>query len=61
VLDTYITFLMMACDTNDRAMIESMVKAIVTEYTPHKPAIPSPVGTVEKIAPPVKKIIPFRI
>jgi len=35
VLDTYITCLMMACDTNDRGMIESMVKAIVTEYTPH--------------------------
>ena len=38
VLETYITFLMMACDTNDRGMIESMVKAIVTEYTPHIPA-----------------------
>ncbi|MEO7493512.1 MAG: nucleoside-diphosphate sugar epimerase/dehydratase [Massilia sp.] len=34
VLDTYITCLMMACDTNDRAMIESMVKAIVADYTP---------------------------
>ncbi|UUZ49371.1 hypothetical protein LP420_03100 [Massilia sp. B-10] len=39
VLETYITFLMMACDTNDRGMIESMVKAIVTEYTPHTPAL----------------------
>jgi FlaA1/EpsC-like NDP-sugar epimerase len=34
VLETYITCLMMACDTNDRGMIESMVKAIVSEYTP---------------------------
>jgi hypothetical protein len=34
VLETYITCLMMACDTNDRAMIESMVKAIVSEYSP---------------------------
>jgi FlaA1/EpsC-like NDP-sugar epimerase len=34
ILETYITCLMMACDTNDRAMIESMVKAIVSEYTP---------------------------
>ncbi|RSZ59789.1 polysaccharide biosynthesis protein [Massilia atriviolacea] len=34
VLDTYITCLMLACDTHDRPMIESMVKAIVSEYTP---------------------------
>jgi FlaA1/EpsC-like NDP-sugar epimerase len=34
VLETYITCLMMACDTHDRGMIESMVKAIVSEYTP---------------------------
>ena len=61
VLETYITFLMMACDTNDRGMIESMVKAIVTEYTPQIP--------VATVAPPVQighktgltKIIPFRI
>jgi FlaA1/EpsC-like NDP-sugar epimerase len=48
VLDTYITCLMMACDTNDRAMIESMVKAIVAEYTPQSEtplaALPALVG-----------------
>ncbi len=60
VLETYITFLMMACDTNDRGMIESMVKAIVTEYTPQKPAgQPSP-PSLETISP-SKKIIPFRL
>ncbi len=49
ILETYITCLMMACDTNDRAMIESMVKAIVSEYTPQcqppsaPAAVPAPV------------------
>jgi len=38
VLDTFITCLMMACETHERAMIESMVKAIVTEYNPQPPA-----------------------
>lgn len=51
ILETYIACLMMACDTNDRAMIESMVKAIVSEYSPQchpeppqlaAPAIPRP-------------------
>ena len=60
VLETYITFLMMACDTNDRGMIESMVKAIVTEYTPQKPIQHSQAPAIEPNAPP-KKIIPFRI
>lgn len=49
VLDTYITCLMLACNTHDRGMIESMVKAIVAEYTPrpngapgnHSPAVVS--------------------
>ena len=44
ILETYITCLMMACDTNDRAMIESMVKAIVSEYTPQ--CQPQPVPAV---------------
>ncbi len=60
VLETYITFLMMACDTNDRGMIESMVKAIVTEYTPQKPPSLPPQAAIELAAAP-KKIIPFRI
>lgn len=61
VLETYITFLMMACDTNDRGMIESMVKAIVTEYTPQMPAPTHPdMAAVENKSPPTK-IIPFRI
>ena len=61
ILETYITFLMMACDTNDRAMIESMVKAIVSEYTPQLPVATSAQAlTIEHLATP-KKIIPFRI
>jgi FlaA1/EpsC-like NDP-sugar epimerase len=61
VLETYITFLMMACDTNDRAMIESMVKAIVTEYTPQlnpAPVHPAPAIPLQAVP---KKFIPFRI
>ncbi len=61
VLETYITFLMMACDTNDRGMIESMVKAIVTEYTPQMPPAaitPQPHVTHNTM---LTKIIPFRI
>jgi FlaA1/EpsC-like NDP-sugar epimerase len=60
VLETYITFLMMACDTNDRNMIESMVKAIVSEYTPHKPIAHHPPPMIDSVAP-HKKIIPFRL
>jgi FlaA1/EpsC-like NDP-sugar epimerase len=46
VLDTFITCLMMACETHERPMIEAMVKAIVTEYEPARPtaepvAVPS--------------------
>jgi len=59
VLETYITFLMMACDTNDRCMIESMVKAIVTEYTPQTPAIAGSGAQLAGSGP--SKIIPFRI
>ncbi|ATQ77780.1 polysaccharide biosynthesis protein [Massilia violaceinigra] len=40
VLDTYITCLMLACNTHDRGMIESMVKAIVSEYTPQPHGAP---------------------
>ena len=64
VLETYITFLMTACDTNDRGMIEAMVKAIVTEYTPQMPDAPvSPVPLVQKPARKLalKKNIPYRI
>ncbi|WP_229424956.1 nucleoside-diphosphate sugar epimerase/dehydratase [Massilia sp. Se16.2.3] len=44
VLETCITCLMMACETHERGMIESMVKAIVSEYTPQLPvAVPTPV------------------
>ncbi len=60
VLETYITFLMMACDTNDRGMIESMVKAIVTEYTPQKSAGHQLVSAAEN-SESLKKIIPFRM
>jgi FlaA1/EpsC-like NDP-sugar epimerase len=39
VLDTFITCLMMACETHERPMIEAMVKAIVTEYDPARPIV----------------------
>ncbi|RJG11783.1 polysaccharide biosynthesis protein [Massilia cavernae] len=65
VLDTYITCLMMAGDTNDRGMIESMVKAMVSEYSPQPneaPALP-PVQNVPAVerASLVKKIVTYRI
>jgi FlaA1/EpsC-like NDP-sugar epimerase len=63
VLETFITCLMMACETNERAMIESMVKAIVTEYNP-QPTAPLPAPEPLQ-APPrlglIKKFVPFRI
>ncbi len=61
VLDTYITFLMTACDTNDRGMIESMVKAIVTEYTPQYRLPPVPLIHKPALAPAIQKNIPYRI
>ncbi|MGZ8288826.1 MAG: polysaccharide biosynthesis protein [Telluria sp.] len=65
VLDTYITCLMMACDTNDRGMIESMVKAMVSEYTPQSNAVPAlpPIQQSPAIerASLVKKIVSYRI
>jgi FlaA1/EpsC-like NDP-sugar epimerase len=63
VLETFITCLMMACETHERAMIESMVKAIVNEYTPQLvPTAPAPVPVPE--APRlglIRKFVPFRI
>lgn len=63
VLETFITCLMKACETNERAMIEAMVKAIVTEYTPQPvPSLPAPAPLP---VPPrlglIKKFVPFRI
>jgi FlaA1/EpsC-like NDP-sugar epimerase len=60
VLETYITCLMMACDTNDRAMIESMVKAIVSEYTPQVDPAPAPQPALER-PPLLKRLTSFRI
>jgi short-subunit dehydrogenase involved in D-alanine esterification of teichoic acids len=51
---------MMACDTNDRGMIESMVKAIVTEYTPQTPVLANSAAALANPAMPAR-IIPFRI
>jgi FlaA1/EpsC-like NDP-sugar epimerase len=44
VLDASISCLMVACDTNDRVMIESMVKAMVSDYLPQAaaPALSGP-------------------
>jgi hypothetical protein len=65
VLDTCITCLMMACDTHERGMIESMVKAIVTEYTPAVPtmvAAPAEVATLSPVpSRRIRKFVPFRI
>jgi hypothetical protein len=53
----------MACETHERAMIESMVKAIVTEYTPqlapNAPA-PAPVPEAPRLGL-IRKFVPFRI
>jgi FlaA1/EpsC-like NDP-sugar epimerase len=62
VLETCITCLMMACETHERAMIESMVKAIVTEYTPQLITAPPPAPVAEAPEPGlIKKFVPFRI
>jgi FlaA1/EpsC-like NDP-sugar epimerase len=65
VLDTCITCLMMACETHERGMIESMVKAIVNEYTPQVPAAAPPVAPEAEAAPArlslINKFVPFRI
>ena len=62
VLETCITCLMMACETHERGPIESMVKAIVSEYLPSTPA-PLPPAPVEEPAPAglIRKFVPFRI
>jgi hypothetical protein len=62
VLDTYITCLMLACDTNDRAMIESMVKAIVSEYTAQADSPAQPAALAQLARPALlKRIASFRI
>jgi FlaA1/EpsC-like NDP-sugar epimerase len=70
VLDTFINCLMMACATNERPMIEAMVKAIVTEYNPRPtPALPAPSAPAttsvtaqlpQRLAL-IRKFVPFRI
>ena len=62
VLETCITCLMMACETHERGPIESMVKAIVSEYLPSMP-VPLPPAPVEEPAPAglIRKFVPFRI
>lgn len=62
ILDTYIDCLMLACDTNDRAMIESMVKAIVSDYTlPARAAAPALPGPGPKRPVSVKRIVSYRM
>jgi FlaA1/EpsC-like NDP-sugar epimerase len=77
VLDTFITCLMMACDTHERGMIEGMVKAIVTEYNPGRHAeapvpapspapaaaatTPAPIAAPQERLALIKKFVPFRI
>lgn len=62
VLETCITCLMMACETHERGPIESMVKAIVSEYLPSTP-VPLPQAPVEEPVPAglIRKFVPFRI
>ena len=77
VLDTFVTCLMMACETHERTMIEAMVKAIVTDYSPSRPitepaaapvaAAAATTATAPPLAAPrerlglIKKFVPFRI
>lgn len=63
ILETSITCLMMACDTNDRTMIESMVKAIVPEYTPQRPTEPKQILISSELSkqPLLKRLAAFRI
>ena len=77
VLDTFITCLMMACETHERPMIEAMVKAIVTEYSPNQPTLEpasAPTAATASAAAPaaavaaprqrlrlIKRFVPFRI
>jgi FlaA1/EpsC-like NDP-sugar epimerase len=64
ILETLTTCLMMACETNDRAVIESMTRAIVPEYSPQH-TFPPPKIESESQSNTVglgifKKFIPFR-
>jgi FlaA1/EpsC-like NDP-sugar epimerase len=69
VLETFITCLMMACETHERPMIESMVKAIVTEYNPQPvqaAPVTAPAAEPQHQAQPqrlglIRKFVPFRI
>ncbi|MEW7850689.1 nucleoside-diphosphate sugar epimerase/dehydratase [Massilia aurea] len=67
VLETCITCLMMACDTHERGPIESMVKAIVSEYLPSPPPpLPQPPPETPETPAPApaglgRKFVPFRI
>jgi hypothetical protein len=67
VLETCITCLMMACETHERGMIESMVKAIVSEYTPQLPTttpaqVPEPeLESGKARLSLIHKFVPFRI
>lgn len=61
VLETCITCLMMACETHERGPIESMVKAIVSEYLPSTPAPLPPAPTEVTEAAGVGRFVPFRI
>ena len=61
VLETCITCLMMACETHERGPIESMVKAIVSEYLPSTP-VPLPQAPLEVAeAAGLRRFVPFRI
>jgi FlaA1/EpsC-like NDP-sugar epimerase len=67
VLETFITCLMMACETHERPMIESMVKAIVSEYSPQPASAPGPAAPAAAPLPSpqrlrlIRKFVPFRI
>jgi FlaA1/EpsC-like NDP-sugar epimerase len=62
VLETCISCLMMACETHERGTIESMVKAVVSEYMPAlPPALPQPAVTEPEPAGLIRKFVPFRI
>jgi FlaA1/EpsC-like NDP-sugar epimerase len=61
ILETYITCLMLACDTNDRGMIESMVKAMVAEYSPQPNAVVPGNDPLTLPHPTLKKFVSYRI
>lgn len=62
VLETCITCLMMACETHERGTIESMVRAIVTEYVPQTPhTVPHAEEPAAHRAALGRNFVPFRI